>query len=260
MEWLHGSCLCSVEVRNDSAALAHPAGAIERGWMKDPYLSIVIPAYNEQDNVAKVVEHSVSVLKTHVHSYEILLVNDGSSDDTFAAMQRLAAADADTIVALTHTTNRGLGAALRTGFARARGEIVLWIPGDGQFDLSDILKGLPQMTTQDIVVVLRQGRKEATRSFISTCFHELIRLLFQFEATDLCGIYLIKRPLLERIHPRSEDVFLNLEIPLLCVREGKQLGKITAAIRPRLSGSSKVANLRTLTKNMYELLKFRFTV
>lgn len=222
-----------------------------------PYLSVVIPAYNESANVDQVVAAALDALKQRgVGSYELLLVNDGSTDDTWSRMERLAR-EVPGVRAFAHDTNRGLGAALRTGFANARGELIVWIPGDGQFDLGGILAGLPQMETKEIVVVLRTGRTESTRNLISTCFHGLTRLLFRFEATDVCGIYIIKRETLEQIRPRSSDIFLNLEIPILCVRHNKPLGQITVPIQPRLSGVSKVANVRTMAKNLFEMLRFR---
>lgn len=225
--------------------------------MSPPYLSVVIPAYNESANVDRVAVGALDALQQRgVGSYELLLVNDGSVDDTWSRMERLAR-EVPGIRAFTHATNLGLGAALRTGFANARGDLIVWIPGDGQFDLADILAGLPQLETKEIVVVLRTGRKGSTRSLITACFHGLIRLLFRFEATGVCGIYIIKRKTLEEIRPRSSDIFLNLEIPILCVRHNKPLGRITVPTQPRLSGVSKVANVRTMAKNLFELLRFR---
>lgn len=222
------------------------------------HLSIVIPAFNEGANIAHVIRAAESVLAgLTLTSYELLVVDDGSSDDTPAVAATLAEAS-PAIRLLRHDRNRGLGAALRTGFAAAIGEIITWIPGDGQFDLGEVLAGLPQMESRDIVVALRQGRKEITRSFISTCYHGLIRFLFRFEATDMCGIYLIRRSVLEELQPRSNDIFLNLEIPLSCVRLGKPLGTIVVTVKPRLSGVSKVTNIRTLALNLFELFRYRF--
>ena len=114
------------------------------------------------------------------------------------------------------------------------------------------------MQTKDIVIALRQGRKEVSRSLISNCYHSLIRILFKFEAKDMCGIYIIRRSVLQEISPRSNDIFLNLEIPLSCVKLKKPLGTIVLQIKPRLSGASKVTNVRTLIRNMLELFKYRF--
>ena len=223
-------------------------------------LSIIIPSYNEGSNVIQVLHHATGTLeKLHHSSYELLLVDDGSTDDTGSVMDTLAQAN-PAIRVFHHPRNAGLGTALRTGFQQAAGEVITWIPGDGQFDLAEVLAGLTQLPEKDCVVAIRQGRKEVTRSLISFCFHGLIRLLFRFDATDICGIWLIKRKVLAEINPQAQDIFLNLEIPLLCVRHRKKIGQITVLIQPRLSGVSKVRNFRTMAKNLFELLRFRFSL
>jgi len=86
----------------------------------------------------------------------------------------------------------------------------------------------------------------------------MIRILFKFEAKDMCGIYIIRRSVLQEIRPKSNDIFLNLEIPLSCVRLKKSVGTIVLEIKPRLSGVSKVTNIRTMARNLFELFKYRF--
>jgi glycosyltransferase involved in cell wall biosynthesis len=221
------------------------------------YLSVVIPSYNECANIGRVVDDARKAIECRgIPSYEIILVDDGSSDGTGEAAVDISR-NISNVKAVSHTRNQGLGAALRTGFDNAIGDIITWIPGDGQFDLGEVLDGLPQMETKDIVVAFRQGRKEVTRSVISNCYHSLIRILFQFEAKDMCGIYIIRRTVLQEIRPRSNDIFLNLEIPLACARLKKPMGTIVLQIKPRLSGVSKVTNVRTLVRNMLELFKYR---
>ena len=221
------------------------------------YLSVVIPSYNERANIGQVVDDARKAIESRrVPSYEIILVDDGSSDGTGEVAADISRGNPNVTV-VSHERNRGLGAALRTGFDVATGEIITWVPGDGQFDLGAVLDGLPQMQTKDIVLALRQGRKEVTRSLISNCYHGLIRVLFKFDAKDMCGIYIIKRPVLQEIRPRSNDIFLNLEIPLSCARLKKPIGTIVLQIKPRLSGVSKVTNVRTLARNMFELFKYR---
>lgn len=225
--------------------------------MAETSLSLIIPFFNEEPNVNQVVHHALTILGNRPMAFEVILVNDGSVDNTGAIMEEIARCNPN-VHAIHHSKNCGLGAALRTGFDKATGSFITWIPGDGQFDLEEVLAGMRQMPQKDCVLAIRKGRNAATRSIISLCFHGLIRVLFRFDATDVSGVWIIKKSVLQEISPRSNDIFLNLEIPLLCVRHQKQLGSITVFVKPRLSGVSKVANLRTMAKNLWEMMRFRY--
>jgi dolichol-phosphate mannosyltransferase len=223
-------------------------------------ISVVIPAYNEEAIIEQVAEEAVCTLqKTSVDSYEIVLVDDGSTDQTPLGMKQVCQRLPCVRVA-SHDRNRGLGAALRTGFGAATGRLVTWIPGDGQLDLSQILEGLPLLKECDIVLVLRRESRKISRGIISFCFHTLVQLMFHFDATDYCGVYLLPRQILISLAPKSNDVFYNLELALLCVKYKKRIQQITVVPRPRLRGVSKVANLRTIVKNIWEMFKFRLTI
>jgi glycosyltransferase involved in cell wall biosynthesis len=218
---------------------------------------VVIPAFNEEELIERVAMEMLQVLRRrNLPSFEVVLVDDGSRDGTRAKMEALEARHAEVRVAV-HETNRGLGAALGTGFRACRGEVVTWVPGDGQFDPKEVLDGLKALDDHDIVLVFRIGRSAASRSVISFCAWTLMRVLFGFDATDFSGIFLIRRALLEEMAPRAEEVFFNLELALRCRQKKKRLGKIMAGLRPREAGYSKVANTRTIIRNTLALLLFR---
>lgn len=222
----------------------------------NPVISLVIPGYNEAANVPRVVAEAVQAFEEQGIGYEIIQVDDGSTDDSFDVMQTLA--KDDRIRALRHTRNRGLGAALRTGFEGCRGEYVSWLPADGQGDIRAVLDSLQLMESTDLVVGIRHVKRDIFRGLITVCFHLLIRSFFSFDPVNMCGFYTIRRSLLEQLSPTSENVFLNIEIPILCAKKGVRIRQISIDLKPRLSGTSKVANLRTLSKNVIEILRARF--
>jgi len=225
----------------------------------EPYLSLVIPAYNEACIVEKAVLDALTLLDAqHADSYEVVLVDDGSSDATLSVLRTIESRRSAVLV-VAHERNRGLGAALRTGFENCRGEVLTWIPADGQFDLREVLQGLPLMREYDIVVALRRGEGHFKRIAITSCFHFLTWMLFRFNAAGMCGIYLIRRGVLEEIRPQAQNVFYNLEIPILCVKHGKRLARIQVGLLPRLGGVSKVSNMRTLSRNLVEMARIRFS-
>ena len=113
-------------------------------------LSVFFPCYNEEGNVERVVGEALDVLPSVSDDFEIIIVNDGSGDRTGEIADRLAAADGR-IRAVHHETNKGYGAALRSGFAAATKQLVFYTDGDGQFDIRELSELLPLARRYDIV-------------------------------------------------------------------------------------------------------------
>jgi glycosyltransferase involved in cell wall biosynthesis len=222
-----------------------------------PEVSLVIPAYNEAELIDRVTQESIRILEqARIPSWEIVLVDDGSTDSTGTKMDALSARD-PRIHVFKHEMNRGMGAALRTGYLNTRGVLGIWTPGDGQFDLVEIMAALPLLANNDVVYCIRRGRKGPVRNTISYCFHGMVRILFNFNATDYCGLFACRPKVLRKYCPKSDDVFFMLEFLLLCAKADLRLARIEVNVKPRLAGASKVGNLHTMAKNVYELFKCR---
>ena len=221
-----------------------------------PRLSVVIPAYNEQESLESTVKAVLAALPDPEQS-ELVLVDDGSTDDTLAVARSVAASCPASVVVVPRATNGGMGQALASGFERTSGEVLTWIPGDGEYDLGEVLAGLPELDGADIVLVRRRAREQAARNFVSTIMYTLIRLLFGFDARGYCGIFVVGREHWDRLDIHSRDVFFTLEVALRA-RQGRwRIGYVQAEWRPRTSGRSKVFRPTVLLKNLLELLEFR---
>ena len=109
-------------------------------------LSIVIPAYNEEKTIQKVIRNVQSVMANSRISYEIIVVNDGSKDNTATLVKK------EDVILINHPYNKGYGASLKTGAINANGEFVLYFDADDQHDANDILKLLKFMDKFDMVV------------------------------------------------------------------------------------------------------------
>src|SRR4030042_3760067 len=120
-------------------------------------ITVFFPCYDEQDNVARVTEQAVKVLKDLQADYEIIIVDDGSADDTGPVADQIAASH-DRVRVIHHPRNLGYGAALQSGFRAATKELVFYTDGDGQFDLAEMPPLLPLMAEYDIVSCYRLGR------------------------------------------------------------------------------------------------------
>jgi glycosyltransferase involved in cell wall biosynthesis len=222
-------------------------------------LTVVIPAYNEAANVGIVVEETVRILESTpgISPYEIVLVDDGSTDGTADVMNRLAAPN---VHVRHHPKNRGFGAALRTGYGAARGRYVTLITGDGEIGVDQPLTLLSAMGSADLMISRRLRPADASRTLFSTLFGWLTRALTGFDAAEMSGVYVIRRTILQAMPLRSETGVVNFEIVIRASRSGCQIGSGRTTVRPRLSGSSKVTNSRTMLKVVWELLKLRLAI
>lgn len=224
-----------------------------------PQLSVVIPAYNEEESLEATVKAVVAALPAPARS-ELVLVDDGSTDGTLAVARTIAGSCPAAVVVVARETNGGMGQALASGFARATGEVLTWIPGDGEYDLSEVLAGLPELEHQDIVLVRRRARGQTARNLVSTVMYTLIRVLFGFNAAGYCGIFVVPRTQWDQLTIRSHDVFFTLEVALRARQRRWRIAYVVAEWRPRTSGRSKVFRPMVLVRNLVELVQFRFTL
>jgi glycosyltransferase involved in cell wall biosynthesis len=221
-----------------------------------PELSVVIPAFNEQESLEGTVKAVVGALPDPTRS-ELVLVDDGSTDGTLEVARSLSASCPAAVVVVARPTNGGMGQALASGFEQATGEVLTWIPGDGEYSLSEVLAGLPGLDRADIVLVRRRARGQTARNIVSTLMYSLIRVLFGFNARGYCGIFVVGRTRWNELAIRSRDVFFTLEVALRARQRRWELAYVEAEWRPRTSGKSKVFRPSVLVKNLVELLRCR---
>lgn len=227
-----------------------------------PGLSIVVPAFNEGENVAPVVREIVETIAANpwVGSYEVVLVNDGSRDDTGAVMERLKQ-DYPQLSVWHHDTNRGFGAALRTGFLRSRGRTVSFITADGEIGVDQALRLYREMADYDLLLSGRARTVGADRKVLTWGVDLMVRLLLGFWHDNSVGIYAVRGDVLRAIPLRSDTGLANLEVILYCQERKLKIGKsgVTQA-RPRLSGQSKVTNLPTILRTLWEMWRLRWRI
>jgi len=219
-------------------------------------ISIVIPAYNEESSLETVVRQTISVLGEISPDYEIILVNDGSIDDTEAIADGLAAED-EHIYVIHHPHNLGLGAALRTGFSQVRHDLVSSLPADGQIAPADLKRFAEAMEGVDIVTSYFADRQDAFyRAILTKTLRLFMRILFG-KLPRLEGTRMFRRELLNDIELHSTTGLMNLELILKASRQGCKFKEIPIKVLARMSGESKVANTKTILKTMLEMLQLR---
>ena len=219
-------------------------------------LSVVIPAYNEQAGIRRAVAEADEALARLCADYEVIVIDDGSRDGTAEAVRAEAAAR-PRVRLLCHETNRGYGAALRTGFESARFDLVAFTDADCQFHIDDLALLLARAGEAPVVVGHRLDRKDVwRRRFLSRGYNLLARALLGTTVRDVdCALKIFRREALLRLLPESSGFFVNTEMLTRARQLGLKVIDVGVRHRPRLSGASSVS-LREVPRTLGRLLPF----
>jgi dolichol-phosphate mannosyltransferase len=219
-------------------------------------LSLVIPAYNEEVGICQAVAEADAALSGLVSDYEILVVDDGSSDATADAVVEASQANPH-VRLLRHVENRGYGAALRTGFEAARFDCVGFTDADCQFDLHDLALLLSLTDQAPIVAGYRLQRQDPwRRRFASWGYNVLARTLLGTRVRDCdCALKIFRKEALTRLLPESQGFFVNTEMLVRARQLGLRVEQVGVRHRPRLRGMSKV-RLSEVPRTLGTLLPF----
>ena len=221
-------------------------------------LSVFFPCFNEKDMVRPLTEKCLSVAATICDDYEVIIVDDGSSDGTGQVADQLAR-EYPSVTVVHHAQNQGYGAALQSGFAAASKEYVFYTDGDGQFDVEELPRLLPLIGQHDIVSGFRLNRQEgALRKLNAYCWGRLVCFVFHMKVKDIdCAFKLYKRRLFDEIELSSTGALIDTEILARAQRRGYTIAQIGVHHHPRLTGQASGANLKVILRAFIELFKLR---
>ncbi|HYN70146.1 MAG TPA: glycosyltransferase family 2 protein [Candidatus Eisenbacteria bacterium] len=228
----------------DSQSIA--PGATERtlpvAVARVPALSYFFPAHNEAANLRGLVAEALAVLPQLAEQFEILIVDDGSRDDTPAIADELALAHPE-VRAVHHPTNLGYGAALRSGFAASRHELLAFTDGDRQFHVSDLARLVDRLAapdSPDIVVGFRIQRADpAIRTIYAQVYRLANRIFFGLRTHDVdCACKLFRRDALRGIAVESGGAFFSAELLIKLQAAGRRIAEVGVPHYPRTAGSA----------------------
>jgi glycosyltransferase involved in cell wall biosynthesis len=223
---------------------------------KVPQLSVFFPFWNEEENVESVVKKAIPVLEKVALKWEIIMVDDGSSDKTLEVIKRLAKTDSRLIIA-AHEKNRGYGAALKTGFSSAKYNLIVFNDGDGQFDFSEVTKFLEKIDNVDFVIGYRKKRLDNPfRHILMTLLKIWDFIFFGFRFKDIdCGFKMIKKQALEKILPfQSEGAMITTEILAKAKKARLKMSEVEVHHYPRVYGTQSGGNIRVILRAVIESL------
>lgn len=217
-------------------------------------LSAFFPCYNEEQNIETLVREAMQALNGLVHRYEILIINDGSSDKTGAIADTLQQ-QYDNVRVIHHDVNKGYGAALITGFRNAQYEWVFFADGDNQFYLSEIELLLKEVDKNDVVIGFRKIRRDPWhRILYARSWNMLVRLVFGLKVRDLnCAFKVIKKKFLDAIILNSSGAMINTELLVRLKIAGARIREVGVTHRPRQFGTQTGGNFAVILRAFKEL-------
>jgi glycosyltransferase involved in cell wall biosynthesis len=217
-------------------------------------ISVFFPCYNEQENIERVAKSAVELLESLGIDYEVILVDDGSKDNTGKIADKLAAEN-NRIKVVHHSPNKGYGAALQSGFKAATKEYVFYTDGDGQFDIKELPLLFKYVSQYDIVTGFRIKRQDnLMRKLNAFCWTTMVNILFGMKIKDMdCAFKLYKRKIFDEITLKSTGALINTEIFARFNNKGYKVYQLGVHHYPRMAGTQTGANLKVILRAFKEL-------
>lgn len=219
-----------------------------------PGISVFFPAYNDEASIGPLVRDAIAVLETLTNDYEVIVINDGSTDATPSILDDLALR-LPHVEIIHHETNQGYGAALRTGFGAASKEFVFYTDGDGQYDVRELVKLFPLMTGGiDVVNGYKIKRADKRyRILIGSIYNRTARFLFRLPIRDVdCDFRLLRQSALRRVELVSSSGVICVELVRKLHAAGCVFVESPVGHYPRVDGHSQFFKPRRVAHTLVD--------
>ncbi len=219
-------------------------------------ISAVLPAHNEVENLAAVVRPLAAALERLVDRFEIVIVNDGSSDGTADLADKLALED-ERVHVVHHAVNQGYGAALVSGFDDGCCDWLFFTDADGQFDVCEIKSLVELAGEHDFIVGYREARDDPWhRRLYGRLFSWSVRTLFGVNVRDVnCAYKLFRRDLIAQAPLQTRGALINAEILVVAKQKGVDPVEVPVTHRPRRHGEQSGGSVKVIARAARELLE-----
>jgi glycosyltransferase involved in cell wall biosynthesis len=223
-----------------------------------PGLSIFFPAYNDAGTIASLVISSVKIAATLTDDFEVIVINDGSQDDTPKILDELARIYPQRVRIVHHETNRGYGGALRSGFAAARKDFVFYTDGDAQYDPSEMTLLWGKMTDDvDWVNGWKISRSDPLhRIIIGRIYHHMVKRLFGLKVRDVdCDFRLMRRRIFDVVRLEKSSGVICLEMMKKFQDAGFRVAEHPVHHYHRAYGKSQFFNFPRIYRTAIDVMK-----
>ncbi len=219
--------------------------------------SIIIPAFNEEKSIEKICRACVEALRDREIKFEIIVVDDGSVDNTAACAEKCLENYGRVI---RHAENLGSGMALRTGLGKAKMDLAIFVPADFQFDPCEIPGFVEAAADADVVIGCR-GRKRTygvRRKLQSSVYLRLVNFLFDQDFRDVNWVQMWRMATAGQITLLSKGVFMQQEMLDRARLKGLRIVQIPSEFHRRTQGLAKGSGAATILRTIHELIRYRF--
>ena len=207
-------------------------------------ISVILPAYNEEENIREAVEDAVKFLRTIRNPWEIIIINDGSNDKTGGLAEKISQSQPRVRV-IHHDKNFGYGRSLSDGFAASLYNYIFFTDSDRQFDINalEVMWPLAKTGVVDLVIGYRINRQDLfMRKFLSRSYNILADYLFGLDVKDIdCAFKIFKKEIFKKIKIESNNFFVNTEILAKAKYYKFKILEVGVPHFPRRAGKSSVS-------------------
>lgn len=219
-------------------------------------ICVILPVYNEQENIESVVKETEKILKNITANYSIIAVNDGSTDETSHILADLLEI-IPCLQVVTHSSNIGYGAALRSGISSCSSDWIILMDSDGQFSPTEIMPLCGAMVDTDCVLGVRINRSDpCIRRFLGSVGNWFACLILKRRILDInCGLKLFKTNDLKSTKLFSTGGIINTEILFKLFNKDFRARQITVYHKPRIYGNQTGGNVNVILKIWFEGIK-----
>ncbi|MCZ2393660.1 MAG: glycosyltransferase [Chitinophagales bacterium] len=229
--------------------------------MKQHSLSLITPVFNEEEIIKSTIEKNFKVLDKYIHEYEIIIIDDGSIDNSAKIIENMSVNYP--ILFIKHGVNKGFGAAMKTGISHSKMDYILCIPADSPLDDDTFKSFSPHFGWADILVGYRRERLGYSwwMKLNSKIYHTLINKLFHLNLKDYNWIHAYRRDvfIIGNIEIVYSGIFMLAEMIIKSKEKGFKIIEFPVNQQMRITGHASSANLRVILKTLYDTLHFYFT-
>jgi glycosyltransferase involved in cell wall biosynthesis len=227
-----------------------------------PELSLVLPVHNEAENVSWLLPHLATTLPTLAERFEVVIVDDGSTDGSGKLATSLAADLGVDLRIVRHERKSGYGATVGDGLRAARLSYVAFTDADGQFEVADFAILVPLLAGADLVGGWREERQDAAmRSVVSWVFNTLVLLLYRLPYRDIdCAMKVMRREVLDSMELNAHSALINTELYYKARHAGWRIAQHSVPHHPRRAGRRSGARPRAIARAIKEVIVFRWTM